>query len=118
MNFLKANGQDIRCFIVNGKVVASMQRQAVKGEFRANIHQGGTASKIKITIEERKLAIKVARILDLPVAGVDIIRSNKGPLLLEVNSSPGLEGIENTTGLDIANIMIESIEKKLKYKNQ
>ena len=116
--FIKeANGQDIRCFVVNGKVVASMQRQAAKGEFRANIHQGGSASKIKITADERKLAIKAAKILDLPVAGVDIIRSNKGPLLLEVNSSPGLEGIENATGLDIANIMIEAIEKKLKFKN-
>lgn len=115
--FIKeANGQDIRCFVVNGKVVASMQRQAEKGEFRANIHQGGSASKVKITAEERKLAIKAAKILDLPVAGVDIIRSNKGPLLLEVNSSPGLEGIENATGLDIANIMIEAIEKKLKFK--
>ncbi len=115
--FIKeANGQDIRCFVVNGKVVASMQRQAAKGEFRANIHQGGSASKIKITSEERKLAIKAAKILNLPVAGVDIIRSNKGPLLLEVNSSPGLEGIENATGLDIANIMIEAIEKKLKFK--
>ncbi len=117
--FIKeANGQDIRCFVVNGKVVASMQRQAEKGEFRANIHQGGKASKIKITTEERKLAIKAAKILDLPVAGVDIIRSNKGPLLLEVNSSPGLEGIESATGLDIANIMIEAIEKKLKFKNK
>jgi ribosomal protein S6--L-glutamate ligase len=115
--FIKeANGQDIRCFVVNGKVVASMQRQAEKGEFRANIHQGGSASKIKITTEERKLAIKAAKILDLPVAGVDIIRSNKGPLLLEVNSSPGLEGIEHATGLDIANIMIEAIEKRLKFK--
>jgi ribosomal protein S6--L-glutamate ligase len=117
--FIKeANGQDIRCFVVNGKVVASMQRQAEKGEFRANIHQGGTASTIKITAEERKLAIKAAKILDLPVAGVDIIRSNKGPLLLEVNSSPGLEGIEGATGLDIANIMMESIEKKLKFKSK
>ncbi len=114
--FIKeANGQDIRCFVINGKVVASIQRQAAKGEFRANIHQGGKASKIKITSEERKLAIKAAKILDLPVAGVDIIRSNKGPLLLEVNSSPGLEGIENATGLDIANKMIEAIEKKLKF---
>ncbi|WP_233861706.1 30S ribosomal protein S6--L-glutamate ligase [Tenacibaculum piscium] len=116
--FIKeANGQDLRCFVVNGKVVASMQRQAEKGEFRANIHQGGSASKVKITSEERKLAIKAAKVLDLPVAGVDIIRSNKGPLLLEVNSSPGLEGIEAATGLDIANIMIEAIEKKLKFKN-
>lgn len=115
--FIKeANGQDIRCFVVNGKVVAAMQRQAQKGEFRANIHQGGKASKIRITSQERKLAIKAAKILGLPIAGVDIIRSNKGPLLLEVNSSPGLEGIENATGLDIANIMIEAIEKKLKFK--
>lgn len=115
--FIKeANGQDIRCFVVNGKVVASMQRQAQKGEFRANIHQGGQASIIKITSEEKKLAIKAAKILNLAVAGVDIIRSNKGPLLLEVNSSPGLEGIENATGKDIANEMILAIEKKLKFE--
>ncbi len=114
--FIKeANGQDIRCFVVNGKVVASMQRQAAKGEFRANIHQGGKASIVKITSEERKLALKAAKVLNLAVAGVDIIRSNKGPLLLEVNSSPGLEGIENATGKDIANDMIVAIEKKLKF---
>lgn len=114
--FIKeANGQDIRCFVVNGKVVASMQRQAEKGEFRANIHQGGKASTIKITQEEKKLALKAAKILNLAVAGVDIIRSNKGPLLLEVNSSPGLEGIENATGKDIANEMIMAIEKKLRF---
>jgi ribosomal protein S6--L-glutamate ligase len=116
--FIKeANGQDIRCFVVNGKVVASMQRQAQKGEFRANIHQGGVASIIKITPEEKKLALKAAKVLNLAVAGVDIIRSNKGPLLLEVNSSPGLEGIENATGKDIANAMIVAIEKRLKYSN-
>ena len=115
--FIKeANGQDIRCFVVNGKVVASMQRQAEKGEFRANIHQGGKASIIKITAEERKLAQKAAKVLNLAVAGVDIIRSNKGPLLLEVNSSPGLEGIENATGKDIANTMIMAIEKKLRFR--
>jgi ribosomal protein S6--L-glutamate ligase len=114
--FIKeANGQDIRCFVVDGKVVASMQRQAEKGEFRANLHQGGRASKIKITSEERKLALKAAKVLNLVVAGVDIIRSNKGPLLLEVNSSPGLEGIENATGKDIADQMIRAIERKLKY---
>ena len=114
--FIKeANGQDIRCFVVNGKVVASMQRQAEKGEFRANLHQGGHASVIKITPEERKLAIKAAKTLNLAVAGVDIIRSNKGPLLLEVNSSPGLEGIEKATGIDLANSMIQAIERKLKY---
>lgn len=115
--FIKeANGQDIRCLVIDGKVVASMQRQAAKGEFRANIHQGGKAGKIKITREERKLAVKAAKILNLTVAGVDIIRSNRGPLLLEVNSSPGLEGIENATGRDIAMAMIATIEKKLKYE--
>ncbi|MDG1571236.1 30S ribosomal protein S6--L-glutamate ligase [Robiginitalea sp. M366] len=117
--FIKeANGQDIRCFVVDGKVVAAMQRQAEKGEFRANIHQGGKASKIKITAEERKLAVKAARVLNLSVAGVDIIRSNRGPLLLEVNSSPGLEGIEQATGKDIADVMIRAIEKKLRYQPQ
>lgn len=114
--FIKeANGQDIRCFVVNGRVVASMQRQAEKGEFRANIHQGGKASVIRITQEEKKLAVKAAKVMNLAVAGVDIIRSNKGPLLLEVNSSPGLEGIENATGKDIANAIIVAIEKKLKF---
>ncbi|MFS4418482.1 30S ribosomal protein S6--L-glutamate ligase [Maribacter sp. 2307ULW6-5] len=114
--FIKeANGQDIRCFVINGKVVASMQRQAQKGEFRANIHQGGKASIIKITGQEKKLALKAAKVLNLAVAGVDIIRSNKGPLLLEVNSSPGLEGIENATGMDIANEMILDIERKLRF---
>ncbi len=114
--FIKeANGQDIRCFVVNGKVVAAMQRQAEKGEFRANIHQGGQASLIKITAEERRLALKATKVLNLAVAGVDIIRSNKGPLLLEVNSSPGLEGIEKATGADIADTMIQAIERKLKF---
>ncbi|MDA0277859.1 MAG: 30S ribosomal protein S6--L-glutamate ligase [Bacteroidetes bacterium] len=116
--FIKeANGHDIRCFVVDGKVVASIQRQAEKGEFRANIHQGGKASIVKITAEEKKLAIKASKVLNLAVAGVDIIRSNKGPLLLEVNSSPGLEGIENATGKDIANTLITAIEKKLKFKS-
>ena len=117
--FIKeAAGKDLRCFVVNGKVVASIERSAPKGEFRSNMHMGGTAKKIKITQEERRLAIKAAKILNLAVAGVDIIRSNKGPLLLEVNSSPGLEGIETATGKDIANEMIMAIEKKLKFKRQ
>ena len=117
--FIKeAAGKDLRCFVVNGKVVASIERSAPKGEFRSNIHMGGTAKKIKITQEERRLAIKAAKILNLAVAGVDIIRSYKGPLLLEVNSSPGLEGIETATGKDIANEMIMAIEKKLKFKRQ
>ncbi|MGY5356078.1 30S ribosomal protein S6--L-glutamate ligase [Wenyingzhuangia sp. IMCC45467] len=111
----EANGKDLRCFVVDGKVVAAIERTAAKGEFRANIHQGGSASIVKISPEEKKLALKSAKILNLPVAGVDLIRSNKGPLLLEVNSSPGLEGIENATGKDIAGNIIQAIEKKLKY---
>ncbi|MGB1104747.1 MAG: 30S ribosomal protein S6--L-glutamate ligase [Crocinitomicaceae bacterium] len=111
----EAGGKDIRCFVINNRVVASIQREAQKGEFRSNIHMGGKASVIKITPEERKLAVKAAKVLNLPVAGVDIIRSNKGPMVLEVNSSPGLEGIEEATGKDIAGLMIKAIEKKLGY---
>lgn len=115
--FIKeANGKDIRCFVVDGKVVASIQREAEPGEFRANIHQGGTASLIIPTAEEKRIAIKAAKCMDLKVAGVDIIRSLKGPLLLEVNSSPGLEGIEGATGKDVAGLMIGAIEKKLKWQ--
>ncbi|AOW21098.1 30S ribosomal protein S6--L-glutamate ligase [Urechidicola croceus] len=115
--FIKeAGGRDLRCFVIDGKVVASIERVATKGEFRANIHQGGTANIVKITSEEKKLAIKAAKVLNLDVAGVDLIRSNKGPLLLEVNSSPGLEGIEQATGKDIASMMIAAIEKKILSK--
>lgn len=114
----EAEGRDIRCFVINGKVVASIQRQATKGEFRSNLHQGGTASVIKITPQEKKLAVKAARVLGLQVAGVDIIRSNRGPLVLEVNSSPGLEGIEQATGKDIAGLIIESIEKQLGWQQE
>lgn len=114
--FIKeAEGKDIRCFVVDGKVVASIMREAKKGEFRSNIHQGGLAKKVKVTTEEKRLAIKAAKIFKLDIAGVDIIRSNKGPLILEVNSSPGLEGIESITGKDIANEIILAIEKKLKF---
>lgn len=115
--FIKeANGKDIRCFVIDGKVVAAIQREAMPGEFRANIHLGGTASVIKVTSEEKKIAIKAAKAMDLKVAGVDIIRSSKGPLLLEVNSSPGLEGIEGATNKDIAGEMIRAIEKNFKQK--
>ncbi|WP_281225774.1 30S ribosomal protein S6--L-glutamate ligase [Flavobacterium aquiphilum] len=115
--FIKeANGKDIRCFVIDGKVVAAIQREAMPGEFRANIHLGGTASVIKVTAEEKKIAIKAAKAMDLKVAGVDIIRSAKGPLLLEVNSSPGLEGIEGATNKDIAREMIKAIEKNFKIK--
>jgi ribosomal protein S6--L-glutamate ligase len=115
--FIKeANGKDLRLFVIDGKVVATIQREALPGEFRANIHLGGTASVIKPTVEERRIAIKAAKAMDLKVAGVDIIRSSKGPLLLEVNSSPGLEGIEGATNKDIASEMIKAIEKNFKWK--
>ena len=115
--FIKeANGKDLRLFVVDGKVVATIQREAAPGEFRANIHMGGTASVIKPTAEEKKIAIRAAKAMDLKVAGVDIIRSAKGPLLLEVNSSPGLEGIEGATNKDIAGEMIKAVEKNFKIK--
>ncbi len=115
--FIKeSSGKDLRCFVVDGKVVASIQRVAAPGEFRANIHQGGRAELIKITPEERRIAIKAAKAMELKVAGVDLIRSNKGPLLLEVNSSPGLEGIETATNADIAARMIMAIEKQVAVK--
>jgi ribosomal protein S6--L-glutamate ligase len=108
----EAQGRDIRCFVVNGKVVASMQREAAAGDFRANLHLGGKASAVRITAQERKIAINAAKIMGLKVAGVDIIRSQSGPKVLEINSSPGLEGVEEITGKDIAGLMIECIEKR------
>lgn len=109
----EAGGKDIRCFVINGKVVAAIQRTAAPGEFRANIHLGGTAEAIKITANERKMAVKAAKILGLKVAGVDILRSATGPKILEVNSSPGLEGVESATGKDIASLMIQCIEEEI-----
>jgi ribosomal protein S6--L-glutamate ligase len=94
--------------------VGAIQREAAEGEFRANLHLGGTASPIKITSDERKIAVQAAKSMGLKVAGVDIIRSKNGPMVLEVNSSPGLEGIEDVTGKDVAGLMIESIEKSFK----
>ena len=114
--FIKeASGKDLRLFVIDGKVKASIQRAAAPGEFRANIHQGGSASVVRPSPEERKLAVKAAKAMGLTVAGVDIIRSKSGPLLLEVNSSPGLEGIENATEKDVAGMMIQAIEKQLKW---
>lgn len=110
--FIKeAGGADIRCFVIGDKVVAAMQRKAAPGEFRSNLHRGGTAELVKLRPEERKLATKAAQVMGLDVAGVDLIRSNHGPLVLEVNSSPGLEGIERATGKDIAGAIIQYIEK-------
>ncbi|MFC6476420.1 30S ribosomal protein S6--L-glutamate ligase [Pseudomonas asuensis] len=107
----EAGGADIRCFVVGDKVIAAMKRQAKPGEFRSNLHRGGTASLVKITPEERMAAIRAAKVLGLNVAGVDILRSNHGPLVMEVNSSPGLEGIEQTTNQDIAGMIIQHLEK-------
>lgn len=110
--FIKeSSGTDIRAFVVGDRVVAAMQRRSKNGEFRANLHRGGTGEQIKLTAEERAVAKRAAKALGLNVAGVDIIRSNKGPLVLEVNSSPGLQGIESTTGIDISGLIIEYIEK-------
>lgn len=113
--FIKeAGGADIRCLIVGSKVVAAMKRQAKEGEFRSNLHRGGTASLIRLTPEERSTAVRAAKKMGLNVAGVDLLRSNHGPVILEVNSSPGLEGIETATGKDIANLIIEFIEANAK----
>ncbi len=115
--FIKeAQGRDIRCFVIDGKVVGSIQRQAAAGEFRANLHLGGTAESVKITAEERKIAIAATKAMGLAVAGVDIIRSKAGPKVLEINSSPGLEGIEAITGKDIAGLMIEAIERHVQTR--
>jgi len=113
--FIKeAGGADVRAFVIGDKVVASMMRQGPEGEFRSNIHRGGTAKKIKLTPEERSTAVRSAKALGLRVAGVDMLRSNHGPLVMEVNSSPGLEGIEGSTGKDVAGAIIEYLEKNAK----
>lgn len=110
----EAGGADIRCLVVGERVVASMKRQAKEGEFRSNIHRGGSASLIKITPEERSTAVRAASTMGLNVCGVDILRSNHGPVVMEVNSSPGLEGIEKATNKDIAGQIISFLEKHRK----
>jgi len=107
----EAGGADIRALVVGDKVVAAMKRQGKEGEFRSNLHRGGSADLVKITPEERSTAVRAARIMGLNVAGVDLLRSNHGPVVMEVNSSPGLQGIENSTGKDIAGLIISFIEK-------
>lgn len=106
----EAGGSDVRCIVIGGRVVASMMRNAAPGEFRSNLHRGGTAEATKLTTKERRTAVKAAKSLGLDVAGVDLLRSDRGPLVLEVNSSPGLEGIETATGVDVAGEMIEFVE--------
>jgi ribosomal protein S6--L-glutamate ligase len=108
----ESKGKDIRCFVIGDQVVASMQRIAEEGEFRANIHLGGKGEAIEITDEERALAINATKLIGLDLAGVDMVRSNSGPKILEINSSPGLEGIEKATNIDIAGKMIEFLEEK------
>lgn len=115
--FIKeAGGADIRAFVADGKVVGAMKRQGKEGEFRSNLHRGGTSSVIKLTREEKKTAVEAAKVMGLRVAGVDMLQSSRGPLILEVNSSPGLEGIENATGKDIAGKVIEFVEKGASQK--
>jgi len=114
--FIKeAGGSDIRCLVVGDRVVGSMIRKGKEGEFRSNLHRGGTASSVKITPEERSTAVRSAKIMGLNVAGVDILRSNHGPVVMEVNSSPGLEGIETSTGKDIAGKIIEFLERNAEH---
>ncbi|WP_026375857.1 30S ribosomal protein S6--L-glutamate ligase [Aestuariibacter salexigens] len=116
--FIKeAGGSDIRCFVVGGKVVAAMKRQAAEGEFRSNLHRGGSAKLIRLTKEERATAVNAAKVMGLNVCGVDILQSSHGPVVMEVNSSPGLEGIETATKKDIASMVIEFIEKNGKPGN-
>jgi ribosomal protein S6--L-glutamate ligase len=110
----ESKGADIRCFVVGDKVIAAMMRQAKPGEFRSNLHRGGHAKLVKISPAEKKIAIRATKIMGLSVAGVDLLRSKRGPLVMEVNSSPGLEGIEKATGKNIAGIIIRFIEQKAK----
>ncbi len=110
----ESSGQDIRCLVVGDKVVAAMLRKGRKGDFRSNLHRGGKAEPVRITPEERSTAVRAAKVMGLNVAGVDMLRSNHGPVVMEVNSSPGLEGIENATGLDIAGKIVQYIEKNAK----
>ncbi len=106
----EAKGADIRALVVGRRVVAAMKRQAVRGEFRSNLHRGGKSSNVRLRAEYRKAALAAARVLGLRVAGVDMIESDEGPMIMEVNSSPGLEGIERTTGVDVAGAIIDYVE--------
>lgn len=110
----EAKGADVRCFVVGGKVVAAMRRQARRGEFRSNLHRGGSAKAVELDANETETAIRAARVLGLNVAGVDLLRSRRGPLVLEVNSSPGLEGIEGATGEDVAGAIVDYIDGRVR----
>jgi ribosomal protein S6--L-glutamate ligase len=110
----EAGGEDVRCLVIAGKVVASMKRRAADGEFRSNLHQGGTAEPVRLTREERDTAVRAAKAFGLGMAGVDLLRSDDGPKVLEVNSSPGIEGIERATGRDIAGLVFDEIERQVR----
>jgi len=110
----EAGGSDIRCFVVGNKVIAAMKRQAPEGEFRSNLHRGGTASVVKLTPQERATAVRAAKVMGLNVAGVDLLRSERGPLIMEVNASPGIRGIEEATGIDVAGLILEFVENNAK----
>jgi len=114
----EAAGSDVRVFIVGSQIVASMERQSLDDDFRSNIHQGGTGTAVKLTVDEKKTALKAAKAMGLHVCGVDLIRSERGPLVLEVNASPGLEGIEVVTNRDIATKIIEYVEQNAKGKRR
>lgn len=114
----EASGADLRCFVVGDQVVAAMMRKAKEGEFRSNLHRGGKAVQVEITKDECSVALKAAEIMGLEVAGVDLIRSNHGALVLEVNSSPGLEGIEKSTAIDVAGLIVEHIERNAKAETR
>ncbi|HZX71207.1 MAG TPA: 30S ribosomal protein S6--L-glutamate ligase, partial [Rhodanobacter sp.] len=111
----EAKGSDIRCFVVGKKVVAAMQRNASPGEFRANLHRGGSALAVALSAEEKRIAVQAAAALGLGIAGVDLLRSNRGPLLLEVNASPGLEGIEAATGVDVAGLIVDLLQSRVRH---
>ena len=113
----EAKGADIRAFVVNGKVVGAMKRQGAEGEFRSNLHRGGVASVIKLSRAEKQAALNAAKALGLDVAGVDLLQSDRGPLILEVNSSPGLEGIEGATGINVAAEIIKFVEESVAKKS-
>ena len=110
----EAKGADIRAFVVNGEIVGSMKRQAKPGDFRSNLHRGGTSEKIKLSSLEEEIALKSVEILGLQIAGVDMLKTHNGPVVLEVNASPGLEGIEGSTGVDIAGKIIQFVEKSIR----
>ena len=112
----EAKGADLRCFVVAGKVIAAMRRQAPEGDFRANLHRGGVAQQVTLSAEETSTAIRAAAVMGLGVAGVDLLRSTRGPLVLEVNSSPGLEGIEGASGVDVAGAIIEHLTQRVRVK--